>query len=58
MMGKGIKKVFQKTDDIEIDRNAFDLLRYWAALSVMIGHFCWIYNMYATNTPMGLINLL
>lgn len=27
--------------DFKFGNNAFDILRYWAAISVMLGHYAW-----------------
>lgn len=31
----------QKFQDKDFYNNGFDLIRYWAAISVMLGHFAW-----------------
>lgn len=40
----------QKFQDKDFYNNGFDLIRYWAAISVMLGHFAWRAQAF-TNTP-------
>ena len=36
-----------KRETVRFQDNAFDLIRYWAAISVMVGHFMWKLQTYA-----------
>lgn len=40
----------QKFQDKDFYNNGFDLIRYWAAISVMLGHFAWKAQAFS-NTP-------
>lgn len=40
----------QKFQDKDFYNNGFDLIRYWAAISVMLGHFAWKVQAFS-NTP-------
>ena len=37
----------ERSRTFRFEANAFDLIRYWAAISVMIGHFMWMVSRYA-----------
>lgn len=36
-----------KQETFRFQDNAFDLIRYWAAISVMVGHFMWKMQTYS-----------
>lgn len=37
------------------EANAFDLIRYWAAISVMIGHFMWMLSRYTQTDSIAVV---
>ena len=38
-------------EKVEFKDNAFDLFRYWASVTVMLGHFAWKADVYAEGDP-------
>lgn len=45
----GERQMMEKEDKFIFWNNAFDLIRYWAAISVMLGHYAWKASDYSSQ---------